>query len=277
MKEAILNVGTLRYADYGSGQPVVLLHGALSNGNTWRKLIPMLAQHCRCIVPDLPLGGHSVALHAAADLSPDGIAALLKQLLDSLQLSEAVIVANDTGGAYAQVFTAAYPERVSRLVLCNTDALDVFPPKAFALLQAGIAIPGFTALIAQLFRIKPLLRTSLVLGLLSHTLTKEEIYDLYIQSFIQNRGVRADFAKVVQGWSPRHTLQAADTLRSFRKPVLLIWGSDDQKLFPLELARRLQAVFPNAQLETVAQALTYVQEDQPEEFARRLLHFLSRN
>jgi pimeloyl-ACP methyl ester carboxylesterase len=127
---------------------------------------------------------------------------------------------------------------------------------------------------AQLFKIKPLLKTSLVLGLLSHTLSKEELSSLYVHSFIQHKGVRADFTKVVKGWSSHYTIQAAEKLTSFHKPVLVIWGADDKKLFPIELGKRVYAIFPDARFELVEDALTYVQEDQPEEFARKLVHFI---
>jgi pimeloyl-ACP methyl ester carboxylesterase len=274
MKVANIEFGKINYKEQGTGPVIVFLHGALSNGNTWRKVVKTISKDYRCIVPDLPLGGHSQSLDSQTDLTPTGIAFLLKQFLDELGLHDIILVGNDTGGAYAQVFTMLYPEIVSRLVLCNTDAFEVFPPKQFALLKTGVHIPGFTYLMAQLFKIKPLLKTSLVLGLLSHTLSKEELSSLYVQSFIQHKGVRDDFTKVVKGWSSHHTIQAAEKLTSFHKPVLVIWGADDKKLFPIELGKRVYAIFPDAQFVLVENALTYVQEDQPEEFVVKLVHFI---
>ncbi|MDQ0114794.1 alpha/beta fold hydrolase [Paenibacillus harenae] len=274
MKEAYVEAGIIRYKDQGTGQAILFLHGALSNGNTWRKVIPAISKSFRCIVPDLPLGGHSIPLDPETDLTPTGLANLLKQFLDVLGLDDIILVGNDTGGAYAQVFTMSYPEKVSKLVLCNTDAFEIFPPKQFSLLKIGVNIPGFTFLMAQLFRIKPLLKTSMVLGLLSHTLSKEVLHTLYIHNFIHYKGVRADFSKVVRGWSPDVTRQAAEKLSFFNKPVLVIWGADDKKLFPVELGERIFSIFPDARFELVKNALTYVQEDQPEVFAHKLVHFI---
>lgn len=274
MKEVKVDAGIIKYSDQGSGQAIVFLHGTLSNGGTWRKVVPLLSKRFRCIVPDLPLGGHSVPLDPAADLSPKGIAVLLKQFLDSLGLDKIILAGNDTGGAYAQVFAMMYPASIAQLVLCNTDAFEIFPPKAFALLQSGVKLPGFTWIMAQMFRYKPLLKTSFVLGLLSHSLTKEQLSDLYVRHFIQLKGVRADFIKVVRGWSPDYTLLAAERLASFQQPVLVIWGADDRKLFPLELGRRVHAIFPDASFKIVQNSLTYVQEDQPETFAKELVEFI---
>ena len=275
MKELQIGNNRIRYQDQGAGQPLVFLHGALSNSHTWNKVIEIVSTQYRCIVPDLPLGGHTVSFDASTDLSPSGIAEILDQFVDALGLAEMVLIGNDTGGAYAQIFAMLHPEKVARLVLSNCDALEVFPPQQFASLQTSVRIPGYLWLMAQLFRFKPFLKTPTALGLLSHTLSKEDIHEFYIKSFITNKGVRQDFKKVALGWSPQLTQQAAAALANFPRPVLLIWGDDDRALFPLELGRRLAAVFPHAQFERVAGALTYVQEDQPDEFARRLFAFLS--
>lgn len=275
MKEVTINEGRIRYRDEGRGPVLVFLHGALINASTWRLVTASLSNNYRCIAPDLPLGGHGLPLDAGADLSPPGIAAIIDQLLNALSLSEVTLIGNDTGGAYAQVYAAAHPQRVARLVLSNCDSLDVFPPKHFASLQASVRIPGYLAVAGLLFRIKPLLKSSLVLGLLSHRLGGDDIFRLYMHNFVSSNGVRRDFRKVVLGWSPAHTQSAARALAHFDKPVLLIWGADDQVLFPLALGERLAAIFPKAELAVVGDSLTYVQEDQPEAFVGHLLRFLA--
>src|SRR5271165_3400570 len=40
------------YAEFGSGTPIILLHGGLANSNYWGKLIPALSSHHRIIVMD---------------------------------------------------------------------------------------------------------------------------------------------------------------------------------------------------------------------------------
>ena len=55
--------------------------------------------------------------------------------------------------------------------------------------------------------------------------------------------------------------------------MLLAWGGDD-RLFPLELAKRLAARFPNARLEVVPNARTFVSLDEPARLATLILDFL---
>ena len=57
-----LPAGTLEYREWGSGPTLVFAHGAAVNGDLWRRVAPQLAADHRTIVPDLPLGGHSLPL-----------------------------------------------------------------------------------------------------------------------------------------------------------------------------------------------------------------------
>ncbi|BCL69494.1 alpha/beta hydrolase [Vibrio nigripulchritudo] len=274
-KEAVLECGTIRYKDVGRGKVLLFLHGALANSNNWRKVLPELSKTYRCIAPDLPFGGHAISLDQSVDLSPDGICQILTQFLDALNLDSVVLVGNDTGGAYGQIFTAKYPERVSAMILSNCDAFDVFPPEQFSTLPKLVHVPGYLSLMAQLFRIKPLLTSNLVLGLLSNSLMKEEVYYQYVFNFINNKMIRNDFKKVVNGWSTDYTLAAANALRGFDKPVSIVWATDDEILFPESLGRRLLSIFSNAKFTSVTGSLTYVHHDQPEVYIDKVSQFLN--
>ena len=72
----------------------------------------------------------------------------------ALGLDQVDVVANDTGGAVAQVFAARYPQRVRTLTLTNCDVHDNFPPEAFkpfvALAEAGELGPMVAAMAGDL-------------------------------------------------------------------------------------------------------------------------------
>src|SRR5437868_2087318 len=122
MPEIQLTQGTVQYRDQGSGPVVVLVHGLLVNARVWEDVINRLSKHARCIAPDLPLGSHPHAMAAGADLTPRGVAALIAELLEKLELSDVTLVGNDTGGALCQLVCAHHPERIDKLVLINCDA-----------------------------------------------------------------------------------------------------------------------------------------------------------
>ena len=102
------------------------------NADIWRNVIWDVAHMRRCLAPDLPAHGSTpVPAGDAADLSLHGLAAMLDELCGRLGLAQVDVVANDTGGAVAQVFAAHYPERIRTLTLTNCDVHDNFPPEAF--------------------------------------------------------------------------------------------------------------------------------------------------
>ena len=90
--EVQLPQGTVRYRERGTGEPIVFVHGALVNADLWRKVVPELAKDFRCIAPDLPLGSHTPAMNADADLSPIGNARLIADFLEALGLERVTLV-----------------------------------------------------------------------------------------------------------------------------------------------------------------------------------------
>jgi pimeloyl-ACP methyl ester carboxylesterase len=128
MRSVALAQGTINYRDHGEGPTLVFVHGLLVDGRLWQKVIPALAGSHRCVAPDWPLGAHRAALAAGADRSPRGIAHLIADFLDELELEQVTIVANDTGGAISQILAAERPERLRALVLTNCDCLENFLP-----------------------------------------------------------------------------------------------------------------------------------------------------
>jgi pimeloyl-ACP methyl ester carboxylesterase len=96
--EVRLEQGVIRYREVGSGPNLLFVHGVLANGTLWRDVVAHLAGRFRCIVPDLPLGGHSVPMGAEVDLSLPGVARIVAGLMEALDLRDVTLVGNDTGG-----------------------------------------------------------------------------------------------------------------------------------------------------------------------------------
>src|SRR4051794_25776589 len=140
--EIDLPAGRLSYRERGSGRPVVFIHGLLVNGDLWRDVVPTVADAgFRCIVPDLPLGSHETPMNPDADLTPPGLAALIASFLEGLGVDDAVLVANDTGGALTQLVITQHPKRVGAVVLTNCDCFERFFPPNFRYLQLLPKIP----------------------------------------------------------------------------------------------------------------------------------------
>jgi len=274
-KEVRLPQGTLRYRERGSGRAIVFIHGLLVNGDLWRKVVPALAANHRCIVPDLPLGSHELALDPNADLTVPGLARLIADFLEALDLEDVVLVANDTGGALSQITVTEYPERVGALVLTSCDAFDNFLPALFAPLLALARFPSVLGLIGRALKFRPLRRLPLAFGWLAKRPIDDTVADAYLRPIVDDLGVRRDCAKVMRSIHPKYTLRAAEKLGTFEAPVLLAWARED-RFFPVTDAERLAGLFPNATLELIDDCYTFVSEDQPERLVEVMRPFLDR-
>lgn len=126
---ARLRCGDVAYLDRGHGPAALFLHGFPLNGFQWRGAIARLSTERRCIAPDwLGLGHTRVAPGQA--VTPAAQVDMLIALLDLLQVDMVDVIANDSGGAVAQLLVVAHPRRVRSLLLTNCDVENDSPPAA---------------------------------------------------------------------------------------------------------------------------------------------------
>lgn len=274
MNEIKLPQGTVRYRESGSGdQTVVLLHGLLVDGQLWRKVVPHLEGEYRVIVPDLPLGVHAVPLNEDADRSPTGMAQLIADFLEALDLHDVTLVGNDSGGGLCQLVAVAHPERVGRLVLTPCDAFEIFPPALFKPMVWSARVPGALTAFLQPMRLRPLRRLPIAFGWLAKRPIDHAVTDSWVKAFLADRGVRRDVVGFLKGSSPKLLIQAGAKLPGFDKPVLVAWAPDD-RFFKWELGERLAAAFPDARMVRIEDSYAFVPEDQPERTAEVIRDFV---
>ncbi|MFF2087018.1 alpha/beta fold hydrolase [Nocardia sp. NPDC058176] len=271
-REVRLSAGRVRYHETGSGTPVVFVHGLLVNADLWREVVPALAAagH-RCLAPDWPLGAHSIPL-PDADLTPTGLADLIAEFLDVLDLTEVTIVANDTGGALTQLLMTRRPERIARVVLAAVDCYEVFPPAPFAAVMPAAGFPGVLRAALASMRWRPIRQSRLGFGWVVKHPLPQEIMDSYLLPARRSAAIRADLRRFAVGVDNRDTLAAAEKFGSVEIPVLVVWPTED-KLFPMELAHRLVHDLPRATLKTVEDSYTLLPEDRPELLAELIVEF----
>jgi pimeloyl-ACP methyl ester carboxylesterase len=271
-KQLALPQGTIRYREMGEGEPIVFVHGYLVDGRLWSGTAEALSPGHRCIVPDWPMGAHRTAMSPDADLSPPGIAALIAAFLEGLELSAVTIVGNDSGGAMSQVLATRHPERIGRLVLTNCDTHENFPPSLFKAMPPLAKLPGGMAALALPFRIGALRRAAFA-PFAKHPIPPELI-DSWMEPSAADSAIRRDTAKFTAGMHKRYTLEAAEKLKAFDRPTLFAWAPED-RIFKLSYAERLAETIPDATLETVEDAKTFVPLDQPERLAELIGAFVA--
>jgi pimeloyl-ACP methyl ester carboxylesterase len=277
MPEVELSSGTIDYEDTGGNGPVVVLvHGLMMDGSLWRHVIADLRSDFRCVAPTLPLGGHRHPMRADADLSMRGIAELLGELLERLDLHDVTLAMNDWGGAQLLI-GGTQDARIGRLALCSCEAFDNVPPKGAARLLPYIArVPGGITAAVIPFRFDRLRRLPITYGPLSRRPVPREVMDRWFAPVLEQREIRRDLRKYVLDapQARRELLAAAGALRAFKRPALVAWASED-RLMPREHGRRLAELLPQGRLVEIADSYTLIPEDQPLTLATHLRELLA--
>jgi pimeloyl-ACP methyl ester carboxylesterase len=255
--------GQVRVVDTGGpGTPVLLVHALLTDPDFYAALTPLLVDRGhRCLVPELPLGAHGVALRPDVDLTPPGLARLLVEVLDALDVPRVHAVGVDTGGALTQILMAEHRDRVGSVVLTACDAYEAFPPRSFGPLLVPLRLPGALRVMGWAGRAAPV-RRLVNLRLLTHRGVDDAVARRWTAP-LRRAGVRRDLLAVLKGMDARHTLAAAAANRDFPRPVLVAWGDDD-RAFPRSLGDRLANDIPGARLVTLPDCGAFAAIDRPE-------------
>jgi pimeloyl-ACP methyl ester carboxylesterase len=120
MFEVKLSCGLIRYFDSGQGFPLLLVHGFPLDHSMWQHQLEPLSKSFRLIVPDLP--GFGQSLRTQPIVSVKIFADELVELLDFLKLKQVNFCGLSMGGYIGWQFWRYYPERLNRLIACNTRA-----------------------------------------------------------------------------------------------------------------------------------------------------------
>lgn len=121
--------GRIAYVERGKGPVALFLHGFPLSSFQWRGAIDRLSADRHCVAPDaMGLGYTEVA--SGQSLAPNAQADMLVEFLDRLSIDRVDLIANDSGGAIAQLFVSQHADRVRTLLLTNCDVEIQSPPAA---------------------------------------------------------------------------------------------------------------------------------------------------
>ena len=250
-----LERGDVAYVDQGDGRaPAALfVHGVLVNADLWRNVIWDVGDARRCIAPDLPAHGATPAPDgdgATTDLSLNGLAAMLDELSARLRLDRVDVVANDTGGAVAQVFAARFPQRIRTLTLTNCDVHDNFPPEPFkpfvALAEAGELGPMVAAMAGDLTVARS--EIGFAQGYARPDRLPDELLASYLGPFVPDQG--RGLERFLASSSAAELMAVEPLLAELDVPAQVAWGTADL-FFEPSWAERLRAMIPGVERVTL--------------------------
>ena len=265
---ASIKVGdiSIDYRSFGSGLPVVLLHGLSCGKRMWLHQVRALSPHYRVIVYDQRGHGLTDAPDDRSRYSPGHLVRDLAGFLDALGLDRVALVGFSMGGGPALGIAAQRSERVSHLVLADVGAGADDGWKIQWLANRWIDLAereGADAMIADMLR-------------------SEQF------KFYANRGprFRRHMAGLISATPPaglRHTLsevlakrkslfRMTETLRTIKVPTLVVLGQQD---YLCRNSSRLMAeTIPGAALRRIAGAGHITPLEEPRQFNALVHDFL---
>lgn len=264
---------TLGLRQYGQGPALLLVHGFPLYGFTWRQLLPALARHFTCYVPDLAGKGESEwGEDTRFDFTDH--AARLKELMDQLGVERYAVMAQDTGGTVARCLALIDPARVTRLVLFNTEIPHHRPPW-IPLYQFLCKLPGAQSIFRLLLSSRLFRRSPMGFGGLfaNPELMDGEFHRHIVRPLLDSPRRLEGVLRYLRGLTWPHVDALAERHRDIAAPVLLVWGEDD-RFFPVVVARPMAAQFPDCRFVTVPRSKLLLHEERPVEVLQQALPFL---
>jgi len=272
-QEITLHGHRIVFRQLGSGPVLLLVHGITSKGETWRRVMPRLAERYTVVAPDLL--GHGESAKPRGDYSLGAYASGIRDIMLALGHERASFVGHSLGGGVALQLSYQFPELCERLVLVDSGGLgrEVNP-----LLRAA-TLAGTKAVL-------PVLCTKLLLDAGRSLGEILERYGFEVSTDVREmaRG-HASLADPAARDAFVHTLRtivepggqrvnASDRLYLAENiPVLIVWGERD-RIIPRAHATEAHREVPHSRLEIFPRSGHFPQLDEPDRFVDVLTSFV---
>ncbi|HEY3055852.1 MAG TPA: alpha/beta fold hydrolase [Thermoanaerobaculia bacterium] len=235
------HAGSVYFSGGQASWPVlVLLHGTNDQAGTWARVVPMLVNRYRLIVPDL--AGHGESEPKSGPIPFPLVVERLHRVIEYENAGDLILAGNSFGGWIAVLYTLAHPDRVKRLVLES---------------GGGLARPLGVPLIAR----------------------DREVAKIILRAVHGPEYVAADWVidALLARATEAPMLRLTEAMENFidphlsriQAPTSLVWGADDGVL-PLSYAEALQKGIAGARLHVIDRAAHIPHLQQPERFVECL-------
>ncbi len=261
---------------FGSGPPLLLVHGLMTSSYSWRYAIEGLGARFTCYAPDLPGNGRSEA-PLGPEWAPAALAEWLGEVQAALGIRGCPAVANSMGGYLAMQLALADPPALARVVNVHSPGI---PELRLHALRAALAIPGAQALLRALIARDPERWAHRHVHYYDESLNSREEAREYGAPLATDAGRRALGKVLAETMGLRHMRPFVAALeerraagRAFPAPLLLLYAEADP-MVPPRFGDRFAALIPDARLVRVREASHFMHVDAVERFLPPVLEFL---
>lgn len=262
------------FRSVGSGPVIVLVHGMAGSSDTWRFVMPALAERFTVVAPDLL--GHGASAKPRTDYSLGAFASGLRDLLDALGHERATMVGQSLGGGIVMQFAYQFPERCERLVLVASGGLG----EEVNLLLRALTLPGVEYVLPLFCARQVHDAGAAIAGWMRRIGVRpppniDEMWESY--GSLADDETRAAFLHTLRSVVDRsgQRVSARDRLHlTAGMPTLIVWGDRDG-MIPVHQAYATHAAIPGSRLEIFEGAGHFPHCQQPERFVKVLSEFMT--
>ncbi len=252
----------LHYKTYGSGKPLIILHGLFGSLNNWRTMSKRFGEHFK--VYALDQRNHGASPHS----NVSSYEVMVEDLHDFVQrrgISSFHLLGHSMGGKTAMQFAVRFPEKTNSLIVVDI-APRTYRSKHDEILDAlcALNVRKFSSRKEVDAALSWKIREAAVRQFLLTNLKRDEDGKFFWR--INLKALRRNYGEIVKG---------LDTQREFTKPTLFITGGKSSYV-TIKDRKLIKRIFPHSKTITIARAGHWVHAEAPEEFSEIVLEFLER-
>jgi len=250
----------LNFKKFGSGAPVIILHGLFGSLDNWQTIAKQLAQTFAVYLLDQRNHGRSPH---DDDMDYPTMAKDLKTFMEQRQLEASHLVGHSMGGKTAMQFALNYPQLVNKLVVVDI-APKTYPGQRHEIFQALSEM--------DLDRLQSRKEAD---SLMSKRINDFGVRQFLLKNLTRKEGggfrFKMNLPVIQQHYSD--ILAAIESSRIFGKPALFIKGGRSTHILPEDVVL-IKKLFPNASIETIEKAGHWIHAEAPVAFLKLALGFL---
>lgn len=257
--------------EYGSGPPLLLVHGLMTAGYSFRYQLDTLGKSRRLLIPDLPGAGHSS--HPDRKLTPDALAKSILATIEALDVRGVQVVGNSMGGYLSMRAAMMDPSAMRCLVNLHSPGLRT--GRMTALSIAGKLVPA-ERIVDMLVRRDPARWVHKNVHYWDETVKSREEHREYAVPLSSPEGRRSFARHMVHGLDASEMDRFEEKLRSqtFPIPLCLVY-TDKDPVVPPSVGDRLHKLVPQATFVRMKDASHFAHVDCPDRFANAIAPFLA--
>jgi len=256
------------YEDYGSGRPIVVLHGANADHRVWAEQLQPLTDDYRIILYDLR--GHGKTGGSDLDrYSVDTYANDLAAFIEALDLDHPVVLGHSLGGMIGYVFADAYPDHLSALITVGSQSPQTFTKREWVIKTVLLRLGTLVAESERLM--KGLQWAQMKLFDDDATVDPDELHQIRDVHGCDPPALEPiERGKIMR--ASRNYFELARPLEFGGTPVLVLYGEDEPMIEPH--AEHFERQFDECRIAEIPGASHNAQVDNPEFIRKRVREFL---